>query len=226
MFTEILETRRFLSVTLQPGPQPDYATVTQDNNGNVTISAQKQKKTAGGSKVAGGSKAMVLNVAVQEDNGSLTVTEIQTGATWTVDGATSVKINGTKNADNIFYTDTTIGASITGGSGADTIVVADTGTGSSNIDSGNGNDSINLLVGNNTHIKAGGGDDTVSLNSGVGVYNTAASTAIVDMGGGNDIALVYAGQADVNGAGGHDNAIVFVSNGASANVTDADVTFA
>ena len=75
MFCESLETRRFLTVTLQPGTPPQFVAVTQDGNGTVHVTS-----TGGGSKA-------VMNVAVSEDKGTVDVTEITTGATWIVTNA-------------------------------------------------------------------------------------------------------------------------------------------
>lgn len=221
MFVESLETRRFFAVTLQPGPTPQFVSVTQDTSGNVSIVA---KAVAGGSKIAGGSKAGLMNVAVSEDHGNLVVTEFTTGATWTVDGATSVKITGSHGDDTILYTGNTLGANITGGSGSDAITVADTGTGSSTIDGGGGDDSINLLIAHNTHADGGGGNDTIYVNSGGGVYDVDNATAVVNGGGGNDVIVVYDGQASVAGGGGKDQVLVDSTDGASATVTKATVT--
>jgi Ca2+-binding RTX toxin-like protein len=140
-----------------------------------------------------------------------------------VTSATSVKIVGSKNDDNIFYTGNSIGANITGRSGSDTIIVADTGTGSSPVDGGGGNDSVNLLIGNATHIKGGGGDDTIYLNTGAGVYNVDTATAIVSAGGGKDTVIAYNGQSTIDGGGGNDQVLVFTSAGATAMVTGATV---
>jgi len=234
MFCEMLETRRFLTVTLQPPVAggssgdppatgaPQYVTVTQSGSGTVHI------QTTGGSKA-------VMNVAVSEDNGTLVVTEIQTGATWDVTNANPAKginIVGSKNDDTIFYTGNSIGAKIQAGSGNDSIVVADTGTGtgntlatgSSNIDAGKGDDSVNLLVGNHTTVGGGDGNDTLFINSGSGIYDVDTGDAIVNGGGGNDVIIIYDGSATVNGGGGSDASLVYTSDGASATQTQVEST--
>lgn len=186
--------------------------------------------SGGSSNLCGGSSTTMNNctmgVAVMEDHGTLVVTEISTGATWDVTNAKTVTINGTDNADDIFYTGNSIGANINAGGGDDSITVADTGTGSSNVNGGDGDDSINLLVGHNSYIDGGGGNDVIYVNSGAGVYNVNNATAIIEGGSGNDTIIVYDGKATVDGGSGNDQALVYSSDGAHASVSSATTTTA
>jgi len=130
-------------------------------------------------------------------------------------GITQIKINGGKNSDEIFYQGNTIGADIHGdvnnggtGKNKDNITVTDEGTGSSVVDGDNGDDTIEIVVGNNTTVFGGGGKDNIYLNTGGGIYNTAAANTIVFGESGDDIITIYDGNNTVNGGDGNDTVLV------------------
>ena len=234
-----------------PGTLPPHCVqVTQDSSGKVTIGVNSnfvvkeslQNKSAHflakwvkdghgnwsfdethGNSVQGGHHlgSCAMGVAVLEVNGTLVVTEISTGATWDVTGATSIDINGTALTDDIFYTGNSLGAKIVSGGGNDSITVADTDSGTSNIDAGGGDDSVNLLIGNNTFISGGAGNDTIFLNSGGGVYDVDNGESIVDAGQGADTIVIYAGTNIVAGGAGNDTAIVL---GGANTISSANVS--
>ena len=237
-----------------PGTLPPHcAVVTQDSSGKVTIGvnsafvvkAPLQDKSAEflakwvkdshgnwdvnevhGNSIRGGHHGEVcaLGVAIIETNGTLVVTEIETGATWDVTGATAVVINGSSFSDDVFYTGNSLGAKVTTGGSMDSITIADTGTGSSDADAGDGDDTLNLLVGNGTGagttLRAGNGADLININTGVGIYDTANAEAIVFADGGNDTITVYDGTNTINGGNGND---VVLQLGGNNTVTSATV---
>jgi Ca2+-binding RTX toxin-like protein len=164
-----------------------------------------------------------LDVAIIEDNGTLVVTEIHTGATWDVTNVKSIKVEGTENADEVFFTGNSKGADIDTYGGIDSITIADTGTGKSDANSGAGNDSLNLLVGNSTSgttLHAGSGSDTIFVNSGVGIYNTGAARSVIFADDGNDVITVYDGKNTINGGSGSD---IVIQLGGTNTVTSASV---
>lgn len=106
----------------------------------------------------------------------------------------------------------------------DFITVADTGTGASLIDGEGGDDTVTLLVGNttglSTYIAGGDGNDAIYLNTGVGVYNVAASKSYVQAEKGDDTITTYSGYNAIYGGQGKD---IVIDLGGSNNVFSAEI---
>jgi len=208
MFFESLESRQLLSAAVMTFS--DGMKITQSGSGSVTIKAGSGK---------GNSSSAGMNISVVENNitqtnggpsigsGSFLIHDNTTGEemVMSVKPGKSIKIQGGKGDDTIFFDGASTGADIQSGDGNDNITVLDEGTASSKIDAGNGDDTIAIVYSRNAEIKTGNGDDTVLINTsanpdtGTGGYDYDASNIKVQGQGGSDTAIVYAGKIKADG---------------------------
>jgi hypothetical protein len=144
-------------------------------------------------------------------------------------GVTKITINAKGGQDRIFHTGIRINPTIKGSGGDDFFSVYDIGTGSSYVDGGGGNDTIDVEVATQqppgttaTTVHGGDGYDSITVNGDTsGAYNTATSHALIYGDGKNDTVTVYDGFVTVVGDGGSDT--YFMYNGINS-VTDSGGT--
>jgi hypothetical protein len=185
--------------------------------------------TGGVLTVNGDKQANVINVIEVGGNVHVETSSLPSGAITSQDftGITRININGGAGDDTIYYDGDTVGATIhgdnntsggSGGHGNDQITVTDDGSASSIVYGDKGDDTINVIVANNTSVIGGQGKDKIYLNQGLDPSDSVHGNSVVDAGDGDDTITTYGGTNAINGGKGKDTVLNFGGTNTYLNV--------
>jgi hypothetical protein len=189
--------------------------------------------TSGVLTINGDKNVNLINVIEVGQNVHVETSNLPNGTITAQDftGITTININGGAGNDVIFYDGDTVGATIhgdnagkngnggsTGGSGLshsdnagrkgdDQITVTDDGSAGSAVFGDRGNDVLTIVVGNNTSVSGGDGNDQIYLNTGLDPLDLAHGNTFTDAGDGNDVITTYGGVNNILGGKGKDTLI-------------------
>lgn len=229
---ESLESRKLLAVSVSVdggvltvnGDNEDNVITVVEDSGNVHVETSTLPDGVITTQDFAGITQIQINGGDNKGNGDVIFYQGNTiGAT--IHGDSEGKGNHTNNGNQNGWVNGVGGSA--GGTGdgglngaGDFITVIDAGSAGSIVDGDQNNDTMTIIVGNGTQVFGGDGSDSIFLNTGVGVYNTAAASTTCYAEKGNDTITVYDGTNFISGGAGQD---VVIDAGGNNTIVQATV---